>query len=321
MAKAALTPMAIAIHVLYGMGAVVKTAATTAQGVNDFLDRHIADLKQSDNPMMASTGRVLEAAKFGFGLGYMSSIAIIATGQLLLGNSLAAIGAVTAGVTLSNPIAMTCAAVGAIYYGWGALTDKERDAILDRLSVGLEMGIELIKALIDFVVRKTKEFLSSKQLAEFKDFIKVQAAQFGKSLYDVTHAVGDLVKGAAEKAGDLAGQAVDLTSAVAKKTADLASDAAGKVADSASDVANVVTGKFRTQEPLALTSFTPQALKQWEAIPGETRQRLLRNVWCAYCSKEVTITHFTGRIQRGALILNGRCSKCQGEVARVIEGG
>jgi len=63
--------MAIAIHVLYGMGSVVKTAAATAQGVNDFLDRHIADLKQSDNPTMASTGQVLEAAKFGFGLGYM----------------------------------------------------------------------------------------------------------------------------------------------------------------------------------------------------------------------------------------------------------
>jgi hypothetical protein len=183
------------------------------------------------------------------------------------------------------------------------------------------MGIELIKALIDFVVRKTKDFLSSKQLTEFKDFIKLQAAQFGKSLYDVTHAVGDLVKGAAERAGDLAGQAVDLTSAVAKKTAGLASEAAGKVADSASDVANVVTGKFRTQEPLAPTSFTPQALKQWEAIPGEIRQRLLRNVWCAHCSKEVTITHFTGRIQRGDLILTGHCNKCQGEVARVIEGG
>lgn len=321
MVKVALTPMAIAIHVLYGMGAVVKSAAATAQGVNEFLDRHIADLKQSDNPTMASTGRVLEAAKFGFGLGYMSSIAIIATGQLLLGNTLTAVGTVAAGVTLTNPIAMTCAAVGAIYYGWDALTDKERDAILDRLSAGLEMGLELIKALIDFVVRKTKEFLSSKQLAEFKDFIKVQAAQFGKSLYDVTHAVGDLVKGAAERAGDLAGQAVDLTSAVAKKTVDLASDAAGKVADSASDVANVVTGKFRTVEPLAPTSFTPQALKHWEAIPGEIRQRLLRNVWCAHCSKEVTITHFTGRIQRGDLILTGHCNKCQGEVARVIEGG
>lgn len=309
--------MTIAIRALYGMG---KAAAEAAQDINSFLDRHIADLKQSDNPTIASTGRVLEAAKFGFGLGYVSSMAIIATGQLLLGNGLAAAGTVAAGVTLTNPIAMTCAAVGAIYYGWDALTDKERAAILDRLSVGLEMGVELIKSLVGFVIRMTKEFLSSKQLAEFKEFIKTQAAQFGKTLYDVTHAVGDLVKGAAERAVDLAGQAVDLTSAVARKTAGLASDAAGKVADSASDVANVVTGKFRTHEALPPTSFTPQALKRWESIPGEARQRLLRNVWCAHCSKGTTITHFTGRIQRGDLILTGKCGRCQGEVARVIEG-
>ena len=52
--------------------------------------------------------------------------------------------------------------------------------------------------------------MSSKQLAEFKEIIKTQAAQFGKTLYDVTHAVGDLVKGAAEKAGDLAKKTADL---------------------------------------------------------------------------------------------------------------
>ena len=150
--------------------------------------------REQDNPTLASTGRVLEAAKFGFGLGYMSSMAIIAAGQLLLGNPLLAAGAVATGVTLSNPMAMTCAAVGAIYYGWGALSDAERASILERLAVGLEMGIELLKSLIDFVVRKVKEGFSSKQLTEFKAFIKTQAAQFGTSLYDVTHAVGDLVR-------------------------------------------------------------------------------------------------------------------------------
>jgi hypothetical protein len=29
---------------------------------------------------------------------------------------------------------MTCAAIGAIYYGWGALSDVERDEILEKLS-------------------------------------------------------------------------------------------------------------------------------------------------------------------------------------------
>ena len=321
MATAALAPITIAIKVLYGIGKAAVGAAQTASSINDFLDQHIADLKRSDNPTIACTGRVLEAAKLGFGLGYIGSIAIIATGQLLLGNSLAAAGAVATGVTLTNPIAMTCAAMGAIYYGWNALTEAERGTILDRLSAGLEMGVELIKSLINFVLGKTKEFLSSKQLTAFKEFIKTQAAQFGKSLYDVTRAVGDLVKGAAEKAGDLAGQAVDLTSQVARKTAGLASDAAGKAVDSASGMANVVVGKFRSQDVIDPSCFTRPALKRWESIPSDLRHRLLRDVWCPHCTKQVGITSFTGRMERGDLILSGQCTQCKGAVARLIEGG
>ena len=79
-------------------------------------------------------------------------------------------------------------------------------------------------------------------------------------------------------------------------------------------------GEFRSPKIAAPISFTPQALKLWESIPGEIRQRLLRNVWCGDCGTSVTITHFTGRIERGDLILTGQCGQCQGEVARVIEG-
>ncbi len=79
-------------------------------------------------------------------------------------------------------------------------------------------------------------------------------------------------------------------------------------------------GEFRSPKIAAPISFTPQALKRWESIPGEIRQRLLRNVWCGDCGTSVTITHFTGRIERGDLILTGQCGQCQGEVARVIEG-
>ena len=35
-------------------------------------------------------------------------------------------------------IAMTCAAIGAIYYGWSALSDVEREEMLDKLSKGLD---------------------------------------------------------------------------------------------------------------------------------------------------------------------------------------
>lgn len=43
-----------------------------------------------------------------------------------------------------NPLVMTCAAVGAIYYGWGALSEQERTETLEKLSNGLNVGVELI---------------------------------------------------------------------------------------------------------------------------------------------------------------------------------
>ena len=143
-------------------------------------------------------------------------IAILAVGQMLLGNPLAAVGQIITGVTLTNPIAITCAAIGAICYGWSALTEEERASVLDRLAAGLAMGVELILSLIDFVIRTTGELLSSKQLADFKDYVRTQAALFGKSLFDVTGKLGDLVKGAAQMTSSLTGQLVDVTTAAAK---------------------------------------------------------------------------------------------------------
>ena len=100
-----LSAIAQAIKALYGM----------AVEINDFLDKHIEEMKGSDNPTISRTGRVLEMAKYGFGIGYISSVTIIAVGQLLLGNTLGAVTTVASAAVLSNPIAMTCAAIGAIY--------------------------------------------------------------------------------------------------------------------------------------------------------------------------------------------------------------
>lgn len=152
-----LSPMGAAIAGIYGV------VGTLAQ-VNTFFNEHIERLKASDNKIIASTGRVLEGAKLGFGLGYAGSIAILAAGQLLLGNSLAAVAVVGSAVAVANPIAMTCAAIGAVYYGWAALTEEERSAIVDRLAEGLELGTELIRSLISFAIRTTSDLLSSKQL-------------------------------------------------------------------------------------------------------------------------------------------------------------
>lgn len=178
-----LSTMAKAIQALYGM----------AVDVNEYLDQHIKDMTGSDNPTISRTGRILEMAKLGFGIGYITPVAIIAVGQLLLGNTLSAIATVATATTFTNPIAMTCAAIGAIYYGWGALSEVERGEMLEKLSRGLEIGIELIKSMVNFIINKTKELLSSKNIEEITKYLESAAALFGKSLGDVTHKLSDVV--------------------------------------------------------------------------------------------------------------------------------
>lgn len=69
----------------------------------------------------------------------------------------------------------------------------------------------------------------------------------------------------------------------------------------------------------SLPDFTEPARRRWNAVPADIRQRLLSNVWCAHCSDETTVTDVAGNIRRGDLVLTGRCGRCGGEVARVIE--
>ena len=230
----------VAGFALSGMVLAIKALYHIVGEINEFIDDHIEMLKASDNPLIASTGRVLEGAKYGFGVGYVSSVAIIAVGQVLLGNTLAAVGTVLTAVALTNPIAMTCAALGAIYYGWNALTDKERRQILENLSNGLAMGIELIRSLVEFVIRKSKDLMTSSQLEDFKKYVKAQAARFGKSLSDVTHTFGDVMqdgvdktgevlKDVAEKTGDAVGQATDAVGTVAQNVYDSVVEIPAKV--------------------------------------------------------------------------------------------
>lgn len=186
-APLALGAMATAITRLYGI----------ASDINRYIDSHIEDMKGSSNPTVARTGRILDGAKCGFGLGYISSVTIIAAGQYLLGNTLAAVSTVATAATLSNPIAMTCAAVGAILYGWHALSDGERNDLLDKLARGLEIGVELIKSIIGFVIQTAKNLFDSQRLKDFKTYIADKAALFGRSLSDVTRQTVDVVNDAA----------------------------------------------------------------------------------------------------------------------------
>ena len=77
--------------------------------------------------------------------------------------------------------------------------------------------------------------------------------------------------------------------------------------------------KAKNKKPSTDGSFTPKAKKIWEAIPGDIQFKILNNVWCVQCKKESSIGNLSGKIESGMLVLRGTCTKCGGEVARVIE--
>lgn len=69
----------------------------------------------------------------------------------------------------------------------------------------------------------------------------------------------------------------------------------------------------------SIPEFTAPAAKLWAAIPDYGKKILLSNVWCAKCRHMIIITNFTGTVKAGDLLLVGKCSECNGDVARIIE--
>lgn len=260
---------AVGAPVLVGAASVLVKAIQalyhTAGDFDEYLDHHIADLKGNDNPVIARTGRVMEAVKAGFGVGYLSSTIVIAAGQFLLGNPLSAIGTIVASATLTNPIAMTCAAVGAVYYGWNALSDRERNEIIERLAEGLATGIELIKSVLRFVIEKTREFLSSKNIEEIKKFIAEGAAVFGRTLGDVTHKIADVVSDTFDSVKKKAGTALDTTA-----------DAASGAYTAASEAAETLAATVR--ERLATRNSAPIVDESFVAIEDPDKRLVIRVV-------------------------------------------
>ena len=65
--------------------------------------------------------------------------------------------------------------------------------------------------------------------------------------------------------------------------------------------------------------LTAKAKMLWDAIPGDVRLRILNNVWCANCSQATGIGNISGKVEKGDLILRGVCTRCGGNVTRLIE--
>ncbi len=203
-------PIVQAIKVLYGV----------TSDINSFIDEHLDKLKNHANETISATGRVLESAKAGFGIGYITPLVLTATGQFLLGNTLSAVSTVASGLAFTNPLAMTCAAVGAIYYGWQALTEDEKNAILERLTKAFEVGAELIKSMIAYVISSLGSMLSTEKIAEFKNFIATAAENFGKTLADITRDIKDKFFQVVNWVGDVFTEATTSVKEGAERTKD-----------------------------------------------------------------------------------------------------
>ena len=176
-------PIVAAINALYGF----------VEGIDTGIENLLVKMKGSENSTVVRTATILEGAKYGFGIGYITPVILIAAGQLILGNPLGAVVTVGSAAVLTNPLAMTCGAIGAIYYGWQALDDADRNAIVNRLMNAFEVGAELIKAIVNYVFTTAKGLLSSDNLAEVKRFVAEASATFGRTLSDVTKAIKDTV--------------------------------------------------------------------------------------------------------------------------------
>jgi len=77
--------------------------------------------------------------------------------------------------------------------------------------------------------------------------------------------------------------------------------------------------KSRPARALDGFSLTPRARRIWNRVPGGLKVKILNNVWCIDCRDVTGIGKVSGKVERGMLVLRGVCTRCGGEVARVIE--
>lgn len=174
-----ISPMAQAIGAMYRAGA----------DLHGYVLRHIDDLKSSEDEVITGAGRVLDQALKGLQLGFAAPVVIIVVGQLLLGNPLTA---VVSGIAMAfSPVAMTCAAIGAIYMGWRALSAKDRAKLLEAASAGLSVAADILISVVEFALTTAQAIFGSSHVAALKRVVMSEAANFGRGLGKVTGSLLD----------------------------------------------------------------------------------------------------------------------------------
>ena len=235
------------IAALAAAGHAVSGVAAAVAQANELTDSMIETLKANDNLTINRVGRVLEGTKFGFLMGYVTPSILTAVGICLTtGDLLTATGASIA--VLGNPVAGTCAAVGAVFFGWKALNDNEREEILNQVGKFLNVGWEQIKAVIEFAIKLMKDLFTADNIQEIKETVAEAAAAVGRHISDITKSVSDKVAKVAASVCNTASAAANAVSGAASSTTAAVSSAAGGVAESAAKASGKVTGVFRRNQ-------------------------------------------------------------------------
>ena len=69
-----------------------------------------------------------------------------------------------------------------------------------------------------------------------------------------------------------------------------------------------------------MIKFDKKAMNRFNQIPDDIKSKILSNVYCSKCKDMVKIVDFEATMDKDDLVLKGKCEKCSGKVARLIEG-
>ena len=129
----------------------------------------------------------------GYGVGYKVPLAVLAIGRAMIGVDLA----VSAPFIASNPVAFTCAAVGAVYYGYNALDEDEKLIIGNRVADAFGFGVELVSSLVRFCIDQMASVFDKDMLRALKESLSQVATALGLTVYEITGALRDRLASAA----------------------------------------------------------------------------------------------------------------------------
>ena len=235
------------IAALSAAGHAVSGVAAAVAQANELTDSMIETLKANDNLTINRVGRVLEGTKFGFLMGYITPSILTAVGICLTtGDLMMATGGSIA--VLGNPVAGTCAAVGAVFFGWKALSDTEREEILNQVGKFLNVGWEQIKAVVEFAIKLMKDLFTADNIQEIKETVAEAATAVGRHISDITKSVSDKVAKVAASVCNTALAAANAVSGAVSSTGEAMSAAAEGVAQGASMASGKVTGVFKRNQ-------------------------------------------------------------------------